>query len=113
MLDTITRGCFLSKMSAERVRTSSPEVHRCSLCGRHLVPRWRGDVAFNVYECRACGVGLTWPPPGEANGEEVFADDDEHYERQFEQRRDLWRSFGEALLDQIPPPHCRGRLLDV
>jgi 2-polyprenyl-3-methyl-5-hydroxy-6-metoxy-1,4-benzoquinol methylase len=49
----------------------------------------------------------------EANGEEVFADDDEHYERQFSERRDLWRRFGDALLDQIPPSHRGGRVLDV
>jgi SAM-dependent methyltransferase len=100
-------------MTAERVNGSARETHRCSLCGAYLVPRWRGDVAFNVYDCRACGVGRTWPPPMEANGEELFADNDEHYERQFSERRDLWRRFGAALLDQIPPSHRNGRLLDV
>jgi SAM-dependent methyltransferase len=89
------------------------EASRCSLCGGNLVPRWRGSVAFNVYECRGCGLGRTWPHPSEANGEELFANDDEHYERQFSEGRDLWRTFGEALLEKIPPDKRKGRLLDV
>jgi 2-polyprenyl-3-methyl-5-hydroxy-6-metoxy-1,4-benzoquinol methylase len=100
-------------MTAERVNGSAREAYRCSLCGARLVPRWRGDVAFNVYDCRACGVGLTWPRPAEANGEELFADDDEHYERQFTQNRELWRRFAQALLEHIPPSLRMGRLLDV
>lgn len=86
---------------------------RCSLCSGPLRPRWRGSEEFNIYDCRTCGLGLTWPPPLEANGEEAFADDDAHYERQFSQSRDLWRGFGNAILDQIPATHRTGRLLDV
>jgi SAM-dependent methyltransferase len=104
---------FRTEMLAEAAHATSFEPKPCSLCGTSLVARWRGDVEFNVYDCPACGLGVTWPVPAEANGDEVWADDDGHYERQFSRHRDLWRSFGEALLEHIPPSHRTGRLLDV
>jgi 2-polyprenyl-3-methyl-5-hydroxy-6-metoxy-1,4-benzoquinol methylase len=90
---------------------SAPD--RCFLCNGPLVERWRDDGAFNIFDCPTCGLGHTWPPPHEANGNEAFADDDRHYERQFSQRQELWRTFGEGLLRQIPSSHSGGRLLDV
>lgn len=86
---------------------------RCDVCGGPLAARWAADEPFNVYDCRDCGLGHTWPFPEEANGGEVFADDDGHYERQFATGRELWRIFALNLLERIPPVHRKGRILDV
>jgi SAM-dependent methyltransferase len=86
---------------------------QCAVCEGPLAPEWGDEGPFEVLRCRACRLGVTWPPPKEANGEEDFSDDDSHYERQLSERSALWRRFGDALLDQVPAAHRGGRLLDV
>ena len=89
------------------------EKWECSLCSSPLRPRWKSDRPFNILDCPICDLGHTWPAPAEANGEEGFADNDVHYERQYSERRELWRGFAARLLDRVPASHRSGRLLDV
>lgn len=55
-----------------------------------------------VWRCAACGLGMTIPPPAQADGREQFADDPAYFARAYAQPKDRWwHRFAVAPLEAL------------
>lgn len=74
----------------------------CPACqGEQFVCAVMVDSA-TVWRCAACGLGMTIPPPAQADGREQFADDPAYFAHAYAQPKDRWwHRFAAAPLDVL------------
>jgi 2-polyprenyl-3-methyl-5-hydroxy-6-metoxy-1,4-benzoquinol methylase len=85
----------------------------CAICG---LDGWRPALAgrdFSIVQCRGCTVGLTRPPPVEADGHESFAEDEAYFRRFLEEQGEFRRRLAMPMLRVLERFKPSGRILDV
>ena len=80
----------------------NPMALSCPACqGEQFVCAVVVDSAA-VWRCAACSLGMTLPPPAQADGREQFADDPAYFARAYAQPKDRWwHRFAAAPLDAL------------